>query len=516
MRRALWLSGLLGIILWLWPPVAVQAMPPHESLEERIERGEVRPPRFLTSAKKRRALEELIPRDALSGAIRVLAVCVDFSDQVHTVTPTFFDNLIFPATSSGQPSVKGYFKEISYGKVDIATLNSPSSLGWVRAPQTLVYYAAGQYGKDGPYPRNCQKLAEDIVHALAGKVDFSMYDNNHDGVAEPLVIIHAGPGAELTGNTNHIWSHFGSMAIPLKYNGVTIDSYIVVPEYWKTVSAATSDMTVGVFAHEMGHGFWDLPDLYDTDHSSYGLGNWSLMAGGSWNGPNRRGECPAWPDAWSRIKMGLVKPYIVNDPTDPIGPYGAPANKVIPQTYNNGSFPTVYLVGSFDLPRGEYYLVENRQQVQGSYDAYLPGNGLLLYHVDETVPDNTKECRRSLPLWGVDIPCDCPNSWHYKVALIQADREYHLEYKVNQGDAGDAWPNFSVPTTVYFQRNYFVDLVGAPSYSTCDRWIFTHGIAIGSISNSGPVMTADLCGFALPIPPPPPMPLGALNLLLRD
>ncbi len=44
-------------------------------------------------------------------------------------------------------------------------------------------------------------------------------------------------------------------------------------------------MTCGVFAHEMGHAAFGLPDLYDTDNSSEGLGNWSLMAGGSWNGP---------------------------------------------------------------------------------------------------------------------------------------------------------------------------------------------------------------------------------------
>ena len=44
-------------------------------------------------------------------------------------------------------------------------------------------------------------------------------------------------------------------------------------------------MTIGVFVHEMGHGFWNLPDLYDTDGSSEGIGSWSLMAGGSWNGP---------------------------------------------------------------------------------------------------------------------------------------------------------------------------------------------------------------------------------------
>src|SRR5690606_39615492 len=40
-------------------------------------------------------------------------------------------------------------------------------------------------------------------------------------------------------------------------------------------------ITIGVFAHEFGHIF-GIPDLYDTDNSSEGLGNWCLMAGGSY------------------------------------------------------------------------------------------------------------------------------------------------------------------------------------------------------------------------------------------
>ena len=39
--------------------------------------------------------------------------------------------------------------------------------------------------------------------------------------------------------------------------------------------------TLGVMAHEMGHGL-NLPDLYDLDGSSYGVGDWSLMGLGMW------------------------------------------------------------------------------------------------------------------------------------------------------------------------------------------------------------------------------------------
>ena len=43
-------------------------------------------------------------------------------------------------------------------------------------------------------------------------------------------------------------------------------------------------------AHELGHLLFGFPDLYDTDYTSEGIGDWCLMAAGSWNGG---GDTPA-------------------------------------------------------------------------------------------------------------------------------------------------------------------------------------------------------------------------------
>ena len=48
--------------------------------------------------------------------------------------------------------------------------------------------------------------------------------------------------------------------------------------------------TASLGCHELGHAAFGLPDLYDRDYSSEGLGRWSLMAGGSWNGPSPGGR----------------------------------------------------------------------------------------------------------------------------------------------------------------------------------------------------------------------------------
>ena len=39
--------------------------------------------------------------------------------------------------------------------------------------------------------------------------------------------------------------------------------------------------TIGIMAHEFGHDI-NWPDLYDVDGTSEGIGEFSLMSGGSW------------------------------------------------------------------------------------------------------------------------------------------------------------------------------------------------------------------------------------------
>jgi immune inhibitor A len=473
----------------LFCPTMLLAMPPHPSLDGLIAAGKAKLPTFYTdrarvaqraaARAKAKALTKAPKKGVakagapISGSIKALAVVVDFSDKVHTVTATYFDTLIFaPPVASGLGSVRDFYNKVSYGQVDIITVNLPSSKGWVRAPQTYDYYVNSAYGTDSPYPNNSQKLAEDVVDALhTAGVDFSQYDNTGSGVTAPIMLIHAGPGAEASGDVHDIWSHSWSLQNPRTYNGVTIQDYVIMPEYWYNVNAATSDMTIGVFAHEMAHGFWSLPDLYDRTYSSYGLGDWSLMASGSWNGPNGLGGGPAWPDAWSRVQMGFVTPAEVT---------GSVTGQSIPQTYNNPApAHTVLKLNSPVLGSQEYFLIENRQQTPNTYDLYLPGSGLLIYHVDEAM--------WNYALWN-DNPCivfpscNCAAA-HYLVALLQNDGIRDLERMVNTGDSFDPFPGSN------FWRNWSMATnPSSGSWYTCSDT----GISLANISNSGAVMTANI------------------------
>jgi M6 family metalloprotease-like protein len=363
-----------------------------------------------------------VPGAAPVSPFKTLAILVQFTDLPSQVGASFFDTLLFGPASQ---TVRGYYREVSYNQLDIVTVNLPSSLGWRTAPQSYDYYVNGQNCL-GNYPYNCQRLTEDLVAMVDPVVDFSQYDNNHDGWVDTVFVIHSGTGAEASSGSPYlIWSHsWWTYTEPL-VDGVRVGSYTTEPEYW----FFPGDMTHGVYVHELGHAF-GLPDLYDVDNSSKGVGDWSLMSGGSWNG--FLGNSPAHLDAWSRIYLEF------NTAIDLTNLSGAIS---VPNVEQNQT-GSIFRLESFRA--GEYWLLENRQPV-GS-DSALPGSGLLIWHVDENLAGNNhNECKQ--------IKVYQCGTKHFRVALDQADGRRDLEYNRNGGDTGDPFPGLTNNTQFAFTSN---------------------------------------------------------------
>jgi len=386
------------------------------------------------------------------GTRKLLAILVQFADNDSAVAATYFDSLLFSHTTQ---SVRDYYDEVSYGQLSIDGPSQPSAIGWRTAPQDYSYYVNGTYGT-GSYPYNSQKLVEDLIELIDDDVDFGQYDGDNDGVVDGIVVIHAGTGAERSGSVNDMWSHMWSIWPPQARDGKIIRTYSIQPEYW----AVPGDMTIGVFCHELGHLLFNLQDLYDYDDDSRGLGLWSLMASGSWGGPLFEGDYPSHPDAWSRMQMGLVTPDVVT---------AAVEDQTIPAIEN---VPTAFRLWTDGSVIGdEYFLVENRQKT--GYDAYLPGSGLCIYHVDENVI--TGNDRQWYPTYTTH--------GHYLVALEQADGTWDLERNVlyDYGDNGDPFPG-SGGNRLFTAAS----LPSSAAYSGAATYV-----VVADISNSGPTMTAD-------------------------
>lgn len=439
------------------------AMPPHPDLQEKVKTGEVDVPWYLLNSQLihqqgvdqpslHPASETYPSGTGPVGNFRMLMLLVDFTDKASSVNASFFDTLGFEAQFG---TIRDYYQKVSYGALDIITVNLPSATGWYTAPQTYAYYVNAQNGL-GAYPLNCQKLVEDLVALVDPVVDFSDYDNDSDGDVDALMVVHAGPGAELTGSDHDVWSHKWSVPWPwTAADGVNVKDYSMQPEYWYN----PYDMTCGVYCHELGHVF-GLPDLYDTDYTSYGVGDWSLMAGGSWNG--WLGNSPAHPDAWCMTRLGYVTASVVASNT---------TGAQIPAIQNS---PSAYKLWTSGSPVNEYFLVSNRQKT--GYDSALPYEGLLIWHVDDNISDfgaNDDEWYPGHTVFG-----------HYKVALEQSDGLWELETTVPFGSVGytnDPYPGI-------LDRRTFDDssLPNSKSYADAE----TH-VSVVNVSNSGDTMTCD-------------------------
>ncbi len=344
---------------------------------------------------------------ALDGAavdtVRVIVILIDFSDNPYTGgvaagTPEQFDSILFSDSRTDTiinptGSMTDYYLENSYGKFYI----QGDIYGWYRAPKTYAYYV----GTDNGLSHGAELTADAAALAHADSVDFSLYDNDNDGECDGLIIIHAGLGAE--GSGDGIWSHKGSLS-GVAYDGVVLKNYTMNPEE----TAPSSLSPIGVFCHEYGH-FLGLPDLYDIDYfppTSDGLGRWSLMASGNYNGSGKK---PAHLDAWCKAQVGFLS-FIQVDSNI--------FHAEIPAVEYN---PVAYRLRNSTTGEQEFWVVENRQKT--GFDIQLPGSGLLIYHVDLNAAPNNVDFNR------------------YYVALEQADGNNDLALTTgNRGDAGDPFP----------------------------------------------------------------------------
>lgn len=268
-------------------------------------------------------------------------------------------------------SVRDYFLAQSYNQLTIDfDVVGPYTLN-----NNMAYY--GQNDSQGNDLRPHEMVVE-ACKAANAEVNFKDYDWDGDGVVEQVYIIYAGYGESSGAPANTIWPHEYTISEGYSYAGsssynngltldnVTLNTYACSNELMNT-SGTTMD-GIGTACHEFSHCL-GLPDYYDTSYSgNYGMGSWSLMDGGSYNGPTGyEGNVPAGYTSYCRAFAGWIDLIELNEGQDIINMPAIINDKVAYIVYNEGN-------------KNEYYLLENRQQQ--SYDKYLPGHGMLVIHVD--------------------------------------------------------------------------------------------------------------------------------------
>lgn len=220
----------------------------------------------------------------------------------------------------------------------------------------------------------------------------------------------------------------------------------------------------GVIAHECGHLLFNLIDLYDINLGYPVVGYWSLMDSG-----NLLGSIVQLQDGSELYAIGLLPPSVDAWQRQFLG------DGLVPQVVAWGDTMTILDserhpdVRAASLSSDEYLLFENRFQApvdsiaveqddstrvvlgpglpdRFEYDMLLPGSGILVWHIDESV----------IPFEDTVFPCDtaranpdCGVNTNFRrrgVSVVEADGLNDL------GDLGSPYL-LGAPYDPYFRSN---------------------------------------------------------------
>ena len=307
---------------------------------------------------------------------QLLVLLVNFKDKKIKYSEANWSDEFF---SSSSKTVKSYYSEVSGGKLQFEPATESSGTNNGIATVTLTYNHPDPVGKQTENALY-RKIVSDALKASDSTVNYKTYDTNKDGYISTdelhIVTIVAGGEGSFSDPSPSVWGHRGSLVVNdvPTLDGVKVASFEGKGGYMQFGETQGGHMaTIGIIAHELGHDL-GLPDLYDRDNSSLGVGVHSLMGEGSWAYMSNeyQGQTPTHLDAWSKEKLGFTVPEIISSS----GTYDVQSSK-------DGNYQAVRI--NTKNP-SEYFLIENRQYNgfdRGLQNRTLTG-GIAIWHVDET------------------------------------------------------------------------------------------------------------------------------------
>ena len=365
-------------------------------------------------------------------------------------------------------ALASYYRTVSEGHVEIAFDVFPQEPdSSYRLSRTMIDYGSGR--SQEAQDRKLVELFRDAVTLAdsveGGLLDFSSYQS--------FLVIHAGGGRESSGALNDIPSAYLSMEdleryiggpIRMDHRGEIRNGWIVPESVGFRGNGGLNGLMAKMFGHQLG-----LPVLSNLKDGLPALGGWSLMDVGDMNasavlavrdsaGAARgdssmvAGFVPCHPTAWSKVTLGWLEPLVVRRDT----------TLHIAAAHITSGLPKVVKV---PLNAREHFLLENREAHYSgeglpdgvtfsnssdssgvwtsvaNYDAFIPGSGIFIYHIDEQVIEqgratqriNADPMHRGIDLEEADGGEDIGNPHR-----VYADWE-HPDWEGIDGEPGDAF-----------------------------------------------------------------------------
>ncbi|MFO7447904.1 MAG: T9SS type A sorting domain-containing protein [Ignavibacteriaceae bacterium] len=347
---------------------------------------------------------------------------VDYGDSI--IDPLPHDKDYFEAHLE---FVKNYFTKVSNGHLNIAYSVLPDTFS---VSKTMRNYSPAGNSDDFTPLAEFSKEVWGIASSMYPDFNFSGYD--------VFIIFHAGAGRDVTlpgslGNERDLPSvYLGLKALTNIYGsgftgfpvagGFNITNSMIMPETESRELTSLNETFLfelsinGLLAASIASHL-GLPDLFDTRTGLSAIGRFGLMDGQAIFAYN--GLFPPEPSAWEKIYLGWAEPYTL-----------APGSYNINLASRLAAAVNDTIILKVPINSSEYYLIENRQRDVGNngaqityiingnaqtrtflkdttgfysydidslngvitdvdeFDWALPGNGILIWHIDENIINN--------------------------------------------------------------------------------------------------------------------------------
>ena len=301
------------------------------------------------------------------GSPRSLVLLVSFSDLNMGETLQDFRDLLNKSGYSYN-GASGSCRDYYIASSDSIFQPQFDCFGPFKLEHTMEYYGGNSGNSNSQHA--AQMVAEACQKAHAAGVNFKDYDINNDGQLDNVFIFFAGHNEAEGGGEKTIWPHASNISyLNVRLDDVLVTSYACTSEY-KNATGSTR-CGIGTFCHEFGHVIGQ-PDFYDTKYNYYTVANWDIMSSGSYN---NGGNTPPTFSAFERMYEGWLVPtqlLIPGQYTLHAVPFQKEVFLIADKTHN--------LSGTSPNPN-EFFLLEYRSS-DDIWDRYLPGHGMLVWHVD--------------------------------------------------------------------------------------------------------------------------------------
>ncbi len=436
-----------------------------------------------------------------TGSLSALVIFAKFRNEtrVSNEAPSWAQDL-FDRSRPG--SFAHFYDEMSRGQLRVE--------GQVLTRRYTSLQAASAYVAETPRGRG--KFAQfnlEILDQVDRDVDLGQFDNDgpdripnsgdDDGYVDIVFInLNSRPEGFFIGTATGLAS-LGLDADYISNDPAASGATIRIRSRFKGFGGTTQQghvfpLVAGTLCHEFAHvlglpdlfdqSYWDKDNEPDPELDSAGIGRWGLMGLGTqgWivdnveDGPNA--FC-----AWSLAKLG----WVGVDNENLVEVTESMRDMVIEDIDRGGK------VFKIPVSQDEYFMLENRQRTGSYYDRNIPGEGLLIWHVDERA-DNDEERHKQVDLVCADglyldrgFPGGQPDPVRGGDNLDFRSRDvaYQAAHNGNEGDATDPFDG------VRFTR-FAYDTNPRPSAHTGFSRNLPVGLVVDNIRADGDRIIADI------------------------